>query len=266
MEITVSIAQMDVAQADPNSNIERGCAMIAEAARRGSHLICFPEMWTTGFDWKRNQQLAANHIDIHNAIAEQAARHEIWISSPMLSQSADGRMQNTSFLFSSDGSLAASYDKIHLFSPFHEDRYIGGGQNLCVVDTPWGLTGLSLCYDIRFPELFRSYALRGVCLQVCSAAFPYPRQEHWRLLIRARAIENQFFMLAVNRVGKEQIASQGSTSYCGSSAVLDPWGNSIIEGEDREDLLTASIDTAQCNEARKQIPVLHDRRPEIYEL
>ena len=266
MEITVSIAQMDVVQGEPDSNVERGCAMIAEAARRGSQLICFPEMWTTGFDWSRNKKLVAGHTEIHNVIADQAARHKIWISSPMLNRAADGQMRNTSFLFAPDGSLAASYNKIHLFSLFYEDRYIGAGQELCVADTPWGPTGLSLCYDLRFPELFRSYALRGVCLQVCSAAFPHPRQEHWRVLVRARAIENQMFMLAVNRVGSEQFASLASTSYCGSSAVIDPWGNSVVAGQEQESLLTACIDTVQCTEARKQIPVLLDRRSDVYEL
>ena len=266
MEITVSIAQMDVAQGEPERNVERGCAMISEAARRGSQLICFPEMWTTGFGWARNQQLAAGHAGIHKAIAEQAARCKIWISSPTLSLSPDGSMHNTSFLFGPDGSTAASYNKIHLFSPFHEDRSIKAGNELCVVATPWGLTGLSICYDLRFPELFRSYALRGVCLQICSAAFPHPRQEHWQVLTRARAIENQVFMLAVNRVGSEEIASQGTAFYCGSSAVIDPWGKPVQEAGEQECLLTAHIDTALCAAARKHIPVLHDRRPDAYEL
>lgn len=266
MEITVSIAQMDVAQGEPECNVERGIAMIAEAKQRGSHLICFPEMWTTGFDWARNQQLAVGHAEIHKAIAEQASMHKIWISSPMLSLSADGHMQNTSFLFGPDGTLAASYNKIHLFSPIDEDRSISAGSELCVIDTPWGLTGLSICYDLRFPELFRSYALRGVYLQICSAAFPHPRQEHWRVLTRARAIENQFFMLAVNQVGSEPIASRGTTTYCGLSAVIDPWGNSVVEAQEQECLLTATIDTGKCAAARKHIPVLCDRRPDVYEL
>jgi predicted amidohydrolase len=119
---------------------------------------------------------------------------------------------------------------------------------------------------LRFPELFRSYALRGVCLQICSAAFPHPRQEHWRVLTRARAIENQVFMLAVNRVGSEQIVSQETVAYCGSSAVIDPLGTPVIEAEEQECLLTACIDTDQCAGARKHIPVLHDRRPDVYEL
>jgi predicted amidohydrolase len=266
MHITVSIAQFDVAPAEPGRNLERGCVMIAEAAQLGSNLVCFPEMWTTGLDWNRNRQLAAGHASAIDAIAAQAARHAIWISSPMLRLSADGSLHNSSFLFAPDGTQAACYDKIHLFSPMNEHRCISAGVNLCVAGTPWGPTGLSVCYDLRFPELFRSCALRGAVLQICSAAFPHPRQEHWRVLVRARAIENQFFMLAVNRAGSETMGGRERVSFCGSSAVIDPWGTALVEADEQECLLTARIDIAQCAEARKAIPILCDRRPETYEL
>jgi len=240
--------------------------MIEEAAQRGSDLVCFPELWTTGLDWARNRQLAAGHATVQAAIAQQAARHAIWVSSPMLRLSAEGGLYNSSYLFAPDGAQAACYDKIHLFSPFHEDRSISAGSTLCIADTPWGPTGLSVCYDLRFPELFRSCALRGAVLQICSAAFPHPRREHWRVLTRARAIENQFFMLAVNRVGSEHMGPQGNVSFCGASAVIDPWGTALIEADEQESLLTARIDISQCETARSAIPVLHDRRPETYEL
>lgn len=266
MQITVSLAQMDVVQAKPERNLERGCAMIGEAARRDSDLVCFPEMWTTGFDWVSNRQLAPGHAAVQAAIAEQAARHAIWVSSPMLRMSADGSLRNSSFLFAPDGEQAACYDKIHLFSPFHEDRHVSAGTELCVAETPWGLSGLSVCYDLRFPELFRSCALRGVVLQICSAAFPHPRREHWKVLARARAIENQFFMLAVNRVGSENMGVQESVAFCGSSAVIDPWGTVLVEAEEQECLLTVRLNIDQSAAARKAIPVLRDRRPETYEL
>ncbi len=265
MHITVSIAQLDVIEAEPERNLERGFAMIAEAARRGADLVCFPELWTTGLDWNRNRQLAAGHASAIEAMAAQAARNAIWISSPMLRLSADGALHNSSFLFAPDGAQAACYDKIHLFSPLHEDRCISAGSSLCVAETPWGPTGLSVCYDLRFPELFRACALRGAVLQICSAAFPHPRQEHWRVLARARAIENQFFMLAVNRVGSEHTGAQGNISFCGSSAVIDPWGTALAEAGEQECLLTARIDIDQCAAARSAIPVLRDRRPETYE-
>jgi len=264
MQLTVSIVQMDVAQADLERNLERGRAMIAEAAKRGSDLVCFPEMWTTGLNWNSNRQCAAGHADVHAALAEQAARHAIWISSPMLRVAADGAMYNSSFLFAPDGTQAAWYDKIHLFSPFHEDRFISAGSSLCVAETPWGPTGLSVCYDLRFPEMFRAYALQGVVLQICSAAFPHSRLDHWRVLVRARAIENQFFMLAVNRAGSEDLGSAGKVVFGGSSAVIDPWGNTLIEADTQECLLTVLLDTSLREQARTAIPVFVDRKPDAY--
>jgi omega-amidase len=266
MELTVSIAQMDVAQAVPQHNLKRGLALIEEAARRGSDLVCLPEMWTTGLNWSRNRHCAAEQETVHAAIAELAARYSLWISSPMLRVSADGAMYNSSFLFAPDGRQAACYDKIHLFSPFHEDRFICAGSSLCVAETPWGPTGLCVCYDLRFPELFRAYALQDVVLQICSAAFPHSRQEHWRVLVRARAIENQFFVLAVNRSGSEDLGSAGQVVFGGSSTVIDPWGNTLIEADTQECLLTACLDTGLRVQARTAIPVFEDRRPDLYKL
>ncbi len=263
MQCTVSIAQMDVAPGEIDRNLDRGRALIAEAADRGSSLICFPEMWTTGLGCT-GATGARECAAAQQAIADAAARNAIWISSPMLQVASDGRRFNTSLLFAPDGSLAAAYHKIHLFSPFHEERSVTAGSSLCLADTPWGLSGLAVCYDLRFPELFRSYALGGVVVQICSAAFPHPRSAHWQVLTRARAIENQFFMLAVNRVGSETIGAQGSVSFCGLSAVIDPWGCVVVEADERECLLTAHLDTAVCQQARNAIPVLKDRKPDAY--
>jgi len=265
MEITVSIAQLDIAAGEVERNLERGRHMIAEAAGRGSDLVCFPEMWTTGLGGAGRHDAAGCEAARH-AIAEEAARHALWISSPMLEVLPGGSRYNTSFLFAPDGRLAAAYRKIHLFSPFQEERSISPGTGLCTADTPWGPSGLSVCYDLRFPEMFRSYALRGVVLQVCSAAFPHPRRAHWQVLSRARAIENQFFVLAVNRVGNEDMAGRGNVSFCGSSAVIDPWGSVVAEADEQECLLSARIETGLCAEARSAMPVLRDRRPDAYEL
>lgn len=263
MEITVSIAQMNIAAGDIASNLERGRSLIAEAAGRGSDLVCFPEMWTTGLG-NIDRYEAAECEKARQVISEEAARHALWISSPMLEVLPDGSRCNTSFLFAPDGRLAGAYRKIHLFSPFGEERSTKAGNALCTVDTPWGVSGLSICYDLRFPEMFRAYALRGAVLQICSAAFPHPRREHWQVLTRARAIENQFFMLAVNRAGSEDLGRQGRVSFFGASAVIDPWGSVIAEAEEEECLLTARIDTEVCEQARAAIPVAPDRRPDIY--
>jgi predicted amidohydrolase len=119
--------------------------------------------------------------------------------------------------------------------------------------------GLTICYDLRFPELFRRYALAGAKLIFVPAEWPHPRLMHWQTLLRARAIENQLFVVACNRVGVV-----GKTHFCGHSAVIDPWGETIVEGDESEMLLTAEIDLGLVDDVRQRIPIFADRRPEIY--
>jgi len=141
------------------------------------------------------------------------------------------------------------------------------GDELTVVETPWGRAGLAICYDIRFPELFRTYALKGVEIVFCPMAFPYPRLDHWKILVRARAIENQMFMVGINQVGSEDFGSDGIVTYFGDSVIIDPWGRTVIEaGETDEMLLTATICMDRVREIRANMTVLADRRPELYEL
>jgi predicted amidohydrolase len=135
------------------------------------------------------------------------------------------------------------------------------------VNTPWGPAGLSICYDIRFPELFLSYALEGAKLVFSPAAFPHPKLHHWKALVRARAIENQMFMIAANQVGGEDLGADGTLTYVGNSAVIDPWGETVIEGpEDKEELLTGEIDISRVDEIRNKMKVFRDRRPDVYRL
>ena len=268
MKITVSVAQMNVSQADPKTNLEKGEAWIKEAARRGSDMICFPEMWTTGFNWGKNREIASEQGKTIERVADMAKRYRIWINGSMLSLNEEGKISNTSILFDAMGEKAGIYRKTHLFTFMHEDRHMAPGTSLCVVDTPWGLTGLSICYDIRFPELFRTYALKGVKIVLSPIAFPYPRLKHWQILSRARAIENQMFLVGINQVGSENFGSDGGTvDYFGSSVIVDPWGEAIVEAsETEESLLTATIDLDRVDEIRSMMKVLADRRPDLYEL
>ena len=126
-------------------------------------------------------------------------------------------------------------------------------------ELPWGCAGLAICYDLRFPELFRRYALEGARLMILPAAWPHPRRMHWRTLLRSRAIENQCFVAACNRVG-----TADDVSFFGSSAVIDPWGETLIEGGETEALLTVRIDLDTVEATRAKIPIFADRRPELY--
>ena len=144
---------------------------------------------------------------------------------------------------------------------------MAAGRCLTVAEPPWGLTGLSVCYDIRFPELFRTYALKGARLVLSPMAFPYPRLDHWKILVRARAIENQLFMIGVNQVGSEDFGSDDKVTYFGNSVVIDPWGRTVVEASETDEmLLTATLDLGQADEVRSRMRVLRDRRPDLYEL
>lgn len=261
MDLTISLAQIDITLGDPTANLDKAARWTAEAARRGSDLIVFPEMWTTGMDWQNLPVLASRQAEVINSVARLARRHRIWINGSMLALDENGQPTNTSILFDPQGEQAGLYRKIHLFGLMNEDQYLAAGQHLTTVETSWGQSGLAICYDLRFAEIFRTYALQGVNLVYLPAEWPHPRLAHWQTLLRARAIENQMYMVGVNRVGTD-----GTHQFFGHSAIIDPWGNTIIEGGESEVLLTATIDTETVVKVRDQIPVFKDRRPELYDL
>jgi omega-amidase len=262
---TISLVQMEVLQSRPSENLERGIDFISEAARRGSDLVCFPEMWTSGFAWNGLPEMALHHDEVLESLIQIARRQRIWINGTMPVMNDRSHVTNTSILLDPKGRIAGSYQKTHLFTFFHEEKFIEAGNSLCLVDTPWGCTGLSICYDIRFPELFRNYALMGAEIIISPTAFPYPRLEHWKVLTRARAIENQIYIIGTNRVGSEDVWGIGDVTYFGDSVIIGPWGETIIEGSEKdEQLLTATIDMGRVNEVRSSMNVLEDRRPDIY--
>ena len=164
---------------------------------------------------------------------------------------------NCAALHAADGRLSGAYRKIHLFRLFDEHLWLGEGESPTALDSPWGVTGLSICYDLRFPELFRHYAVKDQAkLILLCAEWPLARVEHWRALLKARAIENQTYVAATNACGET-----GGTAFGGHSMVIDPWGQVLIEGGEDEALLSAEIDLDEVDRVRQAIPVFEDRRP-----
>lgn len=264
--LTIALAQMNVKTADPSANLAAAEVLAGEARQRGAELVCFPELWTTGFQWRQNARLADRLDGDIGKIAEMAARHRIWISGSVLApvDGGPGKPANTLLVFDPQGKTAAVYRKIHLFGLMRENEHLRAGDELAVLDAPWGKTGLAVCYDLRFGEMFRAYALAGARVQLISAAWPHPRQEHWRTLLRARAIEQQMFVVAVNQAGDEDFGAEGRITYCGHSAIIDPWGNVVVEATDRPTMVVAAIDPVESDRVRRKIPVLTDRRPGLY--
>jgi len=260
MKLTISLAQMDIALGQPQVNLAKVQEWTAEAKRRGSDMVLFPELWSTGYDLENAEQYATRLDEgLFTELAALARENAIHICGSLLSVQDDGCYHNTAPLFSPAGKRLGHYSKIHLFRLMAEEKYLAAGQATPVFDLPWGKSAIAICYDLRFPELFRRYALAGARIIFLPAEWPYPRLEHWRALLQARAIENQLFIAACNRVGE----SKGERFF-GHSAIYDPWGRLVIEASDTEALLTVSVDMALVEKVRQTIPIFADRRPELY--
>lgn len=261
--IKIALAQMDVKWATPDANLFAARQMVAQAAVAGADLAVLPELWGSGYDLAHAADYASPlHGGLFGEMAGLAQEHGLYVVGSLLEESA-GRIYNTCALFGPAG-LVGVYRKLHLIGLMYEDRYLVAGDELTLCQgLPWGATGLAICYDLRFPEVFRSYAVAGARLMVIPAQWPAPRIEHWRLLLRARAIENQCIVAACNRVG----ADPGPRNeFGGASAVVGPGGEVLVEGDDRPALLMAPVELTAIEETRRFIPVLRDRRPECYEV
>jgi len=258
-KLQISLAQMAFEFGDQEANFESAAQRVVEAAALGSDLVLLPELWASGYDLP-NWQKYATPLDegLFARLSALAREHQIAIGGSLLEARHD-KAFNTFVLFGPDGSPLGVYRKIHRFRLLQEEKYLGAGDSLGLVQAPWGPTGLAICYDLRFPEMFRPYAIGGARLLLLVAEWPESRIEHWCKLLQARAIENQVFIAAVNKVGESQGVKLG-----GHSVIIDPWGEPLVEEHDQEALLTAEIYFKEADKARRFIPVFRDRREDIY--
>ncbi len=261
MELRVAIGQMDIALGDPAANLHTVQDLAAQAATVGAELLLLPELWGTGYALERAAELADElNTGLFASVAALARHYQLQICGSLLEWDADSeRAYNTATLYDSGGALRGYYRKIHRFGLMDEDRYLGPGEEAPLLPMPWGPVALAICYDLRFPELFRRYALDGARIVLLPSEWPVQRIEHWRTLVRARAIENQCFVVACNRVGSDR-----ANTFGGYSTVVDPWGKVLVEGSDRSELLHATLDLGLVDDVRARIPVWNDRRPDLY--
>ena len=261
MQLTIGLAQMDIVLGQPDQNLATVRALAAEAAEQGVEWLVLPELWSTGYDLKQAEHHAtAPDSGIFAQTSRLAQEFGLYIVGSCLAQLPEGGVGNTAVFHTPTGTTLGHYSKIHLFQLMDEHHYLTAGNTKTVVEWPWGKVGLTICYDLRFPELFRAYALARANIIVVPAEWPNPRLSHWRTLLRARAIENQLYIVACNRVG-----ATNTTTFFGHSTIIDPWGEIVVEGGETAELLTATIDLDLVDEVRTKIPVFADRRPEIYE-
>lgn len=258
-KLTISLAQMHIALGDARKNIALMEKWTAEAARRGSHMIVFPELWSTGYALEQSRELASVlNSGVFSEMSGAAAQNKICVVGSVL-EKRGMEVANSAAFFKPNGQMLGVYRKIHLFRLMEEDKWLQPGAAPLAIDLPWGSTGLAICYDLRFPELFRRYAVDGARMIIIPAEWPLERVEHWRALLVARAIENQCYIVACNAAG--QI---GETLFGGHSMIVDPWGKIVIEGGETPLLLTAEIEMDAVDDIRRRIPVFEDRRTDIY--
>lgn len=259
----VSIVQMDVVHGDPKRNARNVETAIRKAAEGKPDVILLPEMWNTSYSLENVRDIAdVDGQKTRSLISPLAKEYGVNIVAGSVANLYCDNVFNTLYVFDRHGDAIAEYSKIHLFRLMEEHRYLSAGSSLCNFNLDGQPCGAVICYDIRFPEIVRSLALRGCRSLFVPAQWPRPRIDHWRNLLVARAIENQMYVVACNRTG-----SGGGNDFPGHSMVIDPWGSIIEELADgAEEVLEGEIDIGKVDEIRRSIPVFDDRRPSVYEL
>jgi deaminated glutathione amidase len=255
---------------DPAANAATIVEAMARAKGQGADMLFTPEM--AGYldrDRSRAARTLRSEADdpVLNAVRDAAERLGLWVhlgSLPFKDERADGRWANRSFLIDASGAIRARYDKIHLFDvdlasgeSWRESSVYGPGERAVAVDTPWGRMGLSVCYDMRFPDLYRALTDAGATILLAPAAFTVPTgMAHWHILLRARAIEAGAFVIAAAQVGAH---ADGRTTF-GHSLVVDPWGEVLLDMGGDPGLALAEIDPARIEEVRARVPAIANRR------
>jgi deaminated glutathione amidase len=253
---------------DVATNVETATALIREAKGLGASFIATPEV-TVLFEAESDRLFAKVHVEDEDpsllALRNTAKEQGVWLLiGSMAIRVGERQCANRSFLIGPDGAIRASYDKIHMFDVdlpngemYRESRNFRRGERAVVADMPWGRLGLSICYDLRFPQLYRTLAHAGASFLTIPAAFTHTTgKAHWHVLQRARAIETGCFVIAPAQGG---IHPNGRHTY-GHSLIVAPWGEILAEAGEDPCVITAEIDPAKVAEARQRIPALtHDR-------
>ena len=279
MNLRVACVQMNT-RGDVAANVGVATTLVDEAAAAGARLVALPETWV--YKGRREGiRASAEAVDgpSNAALAQLAARLGIFVLAGSIYEPSPvpGRVCNASALFGPHGDLLAAYRKIHLFDVtagtkvYRESDDVTPGAGLVTAEIDVGSSdsaatvtlGLTICYDLRFPELYRSLALRGAQILCVPSAFTaYTGAAHWEVLLRARAVENGCFVIAPGQVGEHL---PGRACF-GHSMIVDPWGAVLAEVQDGIGFCIADLDLGRLAEVRAQIPSLQNRRPDTYDL
>jgi len=261
---------------DLRENLRAAAELVRRAADRGARLIVLPENFPIMTAAEADKRAAAEVLDaarpgpVLTAMAEAAVKAGAWLvlggmpERPADAAGGDERFHNAAVVLDERGAMRAVYRKIHLFdvaipdgASYAESRSVRPGGAPVVVDTPWARLGLSVCYDVRFPELYRALSAQGAQILVVPAAFTlHTGRDHWHVLLRARAIENLCFVIAPAQVGKHD----GGRQTYGHSLIVEPWGTVVADAPDGPGLAVAELDLDRQQRLRTELPALDHRR------
>jgi predicted amidohydrolase len=268
--VKLALAQLSLDRGAATANCERALARIETAADRGADLVVLPELFTVGYFAFDSYAHSAEPLDgpTLSELAAAAATHDVAVLAGSIVEdlgesSARGfetpapeGYANTAVFLDREGTRRSVYRKRHLFGyESAEQDLLTPGESLPTVEFAGFTIGTTTCYDLRFPELYRQLVDAGATLVLVPSAWPYPRVEHWRVLPRARAVENLLYVAAANGVGEFDDAT-----LLGRSAVYDPWGTPVAAAGDQPDLLTTRLDPGVVDQRRAAFPALDDRR------
>lgn len=270
-QVTLALVQTDPGT-DVSANLEKTFTLIDEAAAAGADWIALPETFHLRAS-QRRRLAAAEPVPgpLAEALAGAAARHGVWLFAGSYDErsSEPDKTWNTSLVFDPEGRQVAAYRKIHLFDvtleggvSARESARVVPGDRVVTCSTPLGSVGLTVCYDLRFPELFRALALRGAVATFVPSNFSSATgRDHWEPLLRARAIENGQYVIAAATIGGG--GERGFVAH-GRSAVVDPWGTVVACAPDEVGVSYVRLDAERVERVRRQLPSLEHRRPDLY--
>ncbi len=270
--MTVSAIQITSDDAAKDATIERMMGFLDLAGRRGSELVVLPEIWTgAGLSTEEAYLDLAEPIPgpTTDLLAQKARKYGMYIVGSMYEREGN-QHYNSSPLITPEGEIMGKYWKTHLFDApnrpdikggIRESDHVEAGTELPVFQTNPAKVGVSVCSDLRFPEVYRELALKGAEVIVCASAFLSPRFDHWEFFLRARATENQCWVVASGQYGVEP---QSGIAFVGRSMVVDPWGTVVATASDEEGVITTEIDLNFAEEIKRRYPLMDQRRPDMY--
>jgi predicted amidohydrolase len=269
-ELTVAAIQMS-STPNKDENLAKAEQLIHAATSSGADLVALPELWSChGLESAYRENAEPVPGETTRILGDLARERGIYLlgGSILEDHPSSSKLHNTSTLFRPDGEMTAVYRKIHLFDVKAPDREylesgtIAPGTEIVTAKVGSATLGLSVCYDVRFPELYRLLALRGAEVLMVPAAFTLQTgKDHWELLLRARAVENQAFVVAPAQWGQK---ADGRWTY-GRSLIVDPWGTVLAQCPDRDGFALATLDLDYLDRLRGDFPALENRRPEAYD-